>query len=137
MNDGQDDDAIDALRSELGDLRSVGVLVLGLTYRHGVKELAYSRAVPLIERLRAAGARVLAYDPLLTDDEVRGTGADTWAWAASSPGVRAVVTHTADPRWNELDAGWFPDLDVVLDGRNSLDGLALPDNVTRRGMGQG
>ena len=72
VNDGQVDVAIEALaKAELGSLDGVEVLVLGLTYRHGVKELAYSRALPLIERLRAAGARVLAYDPLLTDDEIR------------------------------------------------------------------
>ncbi len=111
------------------------MLVLGLTYRHGVKELAYSRALPLIERLRAAGARVLAYDPLLTEDEIRRTGAEPWAWGAAAPGVRAVVTQTADPRWNELDAAWFPDLKAILDGRNSLSDLGLPEGVTHRGIG--
>ena len=110
VNDGQVDVAIEALTAELGSLDGVGVLVLGLTYRHGVKELAYSRALPLIERLRAAGARVLAYDPLLTEDEIRATGAEPWAWGTAAPGVRAVVTQTADPRWNELDAAWFPEL---------------------------
>jgi len=136
VNDGQVDVAIDALRSELGSLEGVGVLVLGLTYRHGVKELAYSRALPLIERLGAAGARVLAYDPLLTEDEVGRTGAEPWAWGASVPGVHGVVTQTADPRWNDLDAGWLPDLRVVLDGRNSLDGVQLPEAVSHRGIGK-
>lgn len=136
VNDGQVDVAIDALRSELGSLDGVGVLVLGLTYRHGVKELAYSRAQPLIEGLRAAGARVLAYDPLLTDDETRRTGAEPWHWGDSAADIRAVVTQTADPRWDDLDAGWLPDLEVVLDGRNSLDGLALPSGITRRGIGK-
>jgi UDP-N-acetyl-D-mannosaminuronate dehydrogenase len=113
------------------------VLVLGLTYRHAVKELAYSRALPLIERLRAAGARIYAYDPLLTDDEVRATGAEPWRWGADAPDVRAVVTQTADPHWVDLDAGWFPELTVVVDGRNSLDDLTLPDGVRRRGIGRG
>jgi nucleotide sugar dehydrogenase len=136
VNDGQVDVAIDALRSSLGSLEGAGVLVLGLTYRHGVKELAYSRALPLIERLGAAGARVLAYDPLLTDDETHLTGAEPWAWGASSPDVRAIVTQTADPRWNDLDPDWLPSLEVVLDGRNSLDGLQLPEAVYRRGIGK-
>jgi nucleotide sugar dehydrogenase len=136
VNDGQVDVAIEALRSELGSLDGVGVLVLGLTYRHGVKELAYSRALPLIEGLRGAGARVLAYDPLLTDDEVRRTGAEPWTWGTTSDAVRGLVTQTADPRWNDLDAAWLPDLAVVIDGRNSLGGLPLPGRVTRRGIGK-
>jgi nucleotide sugar dehydrogenase len=137
VNDGQVDVAIEALRDSLGSLEDAGVLVLGLTYRHGVKELAYSRALPLIEGLRAAGARVFAFDPLLTDDEVRATGAEPWPWGADAPDVRAIVTQTADPRWAELEAAWFPELTVMVDGRNSLDDLALPDRVKRRGIGRG
>ncbi len=136
VNDGQVDVAIEALRSELGSLDGAGVLVLGLTYRHGVKELAYSRSLPLIESLRAAGARVLAYDPLLTDDEVRRTGAEPWTWGSPAPGIRGLVTQTADPRWNHLDIGWFPDLRIVLDGRNSIAGLRVPEGVLRRGIGK-
>jgi nucleotide sugar dehydrogenase len=139
VNDAQVDVAIDAAREALassGGLGGAGVLVLGLTYRHGVKELAYSRALPLIERLRAGGARVIAYDPLLTDDEIQVAGAEPWQWGASASGVQAIVTQTADPQWAELDARWFPDLVVVVDGRNSLDDLSLPDGVRRRGIGR-
>jgi UDP-N-acetyl-D-mannosaminuronate dehydrogenase len=45
-------------RGLLGGLDDVPVLVLGLTYREGVNELAYSRALPLIERLSFHGAEV-------------------------------------------------------------------------------
>jgi len=78
---------------------------------------------------------VLAYDPLLTEDEIRRTGAEPWAWGAAAPGVRAVVTQTADPRWLDLDAAWFPELKVILDGRNSLEGFVLPEGATHRGIG--
>jgi nucleotide sugar dehydrogenase len=136
VNDGQVDVAIDALRGELGSLDGAGVLVLGLTYRHGVKELAYSRALPLISGLRAAGARVAAHDPLLTDDDIRATGAEPWRWGSTAPGIRAIVSQTADPRWLALDPSWFPDLALLVDGRNSLDDLALPEGVRRRGIGR-
>jgi nucleotide sugar dehydrogenase len=136
VNDGQVDLAIDTLRAALGSLDGAGVVVLGLTYRHGVKELAYSRAIPLIERLRGTGARVFGFDPLLGADEVGDTGAEPWVWGSVTPGVRAIVTQTADPRWLELDATWFPDLAVVLDGRNSLGPLATPTGVIRRGIGR-
>ena len=56
----------------LGGLAGAPVLVLGLTYREGVKELAYSRAIPLIAALAAAGAEVWAWDPLLDAAEIGG-----------------------------------------------------------------
>ena len=137
-NDGQVDRAIETLARALGGvdgLDGVEVLVLGLTYRDGVKELAYSRALPLISGLQARGALVLAYDPLLSEAEIAQTGAAPWQWGSAARKVRAVVTQTADPVWGSLDPAWFPDLAVVLDGRNSLRDLAVPANVAYHGIG--
>ena len=108
-----------------------------MTYRHGVKELAYSRALPLIERLVLAGAKVLAYDPLLTDEEIARTGATPWTWGQPAPEVRAIVTQTADPLWGALDPAWFPNLAMIYDGRNSLADLAatLPPSIGFQGVG--
>jgi len=134
-NDGQVDRAIDSIVRALGGLEGTEVLVLGLTYRHGVKELAYSRAIALIEGLQARGARVLAHDPLLSGEEVSATGAEPWTWGSRAPEVRALVTQTADPVFASLDPAWFPRLAVVLDGRNSLRDLALPSDVAYVGIG--
>ena len=133
-NDGQVGVAIKALQQELGGLEGVPILVLGLTYRHGVKELAYSRALPLIERLTHQGAVVSAYDPLLSEAETLACCATAWRWGETGP-FRAVVTQTADPQFATLDPAWFPELRVVFDGRDSLRGLALPDGVAFRGIG--
>jgi nucleotide sugar dehydrogenase len=134
-NDGQVDRAIGTLDRALGGLHGVEVLVLGLTYRDGVKELAYSRALALISGLQARGARVLAYDPLLSEAEIAQTGAVPWPWGSQAPKLRAVVTQTADPIWITLDLDWFPTLEVLLDGRNSLRDLALADGVAYYGIG--
>ena len=135
-NDGQVERAIESVEKVLGGLDGADVLVLGLTYRHGVKELAYSRAVPLIEALQARGARVLAYDPLLSDDEVGRLGPEPWTWGSlRRRSVRALITQTADPAFASLDPSWFPKLKVVLDGRNSLRDLALPAGVAYLGIG--
>ncbi|HEY8439663.1 MAG TPA: nucleotide sugar dehydrogenase [Candidatus Limnocylindrales bacterium] len=133
-NDGQVGVAIKALQGDLGGLEGVPVLVLGLTYRHGVHELAYSRALPLIDRLTHQGAIVSAYDPLLTPDETARCCATPWAWGEPGP-FRAIVTQTADPAFNRLDLGWFPELEVVFDGRDSLRDLPLPPTVAYRGIG--
>ena len=137
VNDHQVEVAIDAIRTVLGDLAGVTVLVLGLTYRHAVKELAYSRAIPLIQRLNEERAVVLAYDPLLSPDEIARTGARPWDRGEVAPDVRAIVTQTADPAWTTLDIGSFPSLRVIYDGRNSLGTLidTLPTEIAYRGVG--
>ena len=135
VNDGQVEIALDALRDALGSLRGAPVLVLGLTYRHGVKELAWSRALALIARLADEGALVSAHDPLLSDAETAGCGAVPWAWGAPSA-ARAIVVQTADPAFRALDPAWFPALEVVVDGRNSLADLVLPERVLVVGFGR-
>jgi nucleotide sugar dehydrogenase len=134
-NDGQVDYALDAAAEALGGLRDQPVLVLGVTYREGVKELAYSRALPLISGLLDRGARPLAFDPFLTDDEITATGARPWTWGQVDPEVSAIITQTADPLWRSLDAGWFPALRLFVDGRNSVRAIRLPASVTYRGVG--
>ena len=134
VNDAQSDRAVASLHALLGGLAGAPVLVLGLTYREGVKELAYSRAIPLIAALRVAGADVAGYDPLMEPAEVEALGARPWSWG--TPGTfRAIVTQTGDRLFGTLEPAWFPDLAVVYDGRNSLRSLALPDGVAYVGVG--
>jgi nucleotide sugar dehydrogenase len=133
-NDGQIGVAIRAIQQELGGLEGVPILVLGLTYRHGVKELAYSRALPLIERLTHQGAIVSAFDPLLAPDETARCCATPYEWGSAGP-FRAIVTQTGDPLFATLDLALFPDLEVVFDGRDSLRGLVLSEGVAYRGIG--
>jgi nucleotide sugar dehydrogenase len=134
INDEQVERAIETLEQALGGLAGVPVLVLGLTYRDGVAELAYSRAVPLIEGLRTRGAEVWAHDPLLDAVQVERLGARPWRWGENGP-FRAVVAQTADPRFRELDPTWFPEMRVLYDGRNGLRALALPAGARYVGVG--
>lgn len=134
VNDGQVAHAVTEIIRVLGSLAGVPVLVLGLTYRHGVKELAYSRALPLVERLRMQGAQVSAYDPLLSRDEVAALGVTPWQPGEPAP-FRVVVTQTGDPAWATLDWSAFRELGVVYDGRGSLEGVALPAAAVRLGVG--
>jgi nucleotide sugar dehydrogenase len=133
-NDAQVGNAIKTLEGLLGGLEEVPILVLGLTYREGVKELAYSRALPLIERLSFHGANVMAYDPLLSAEDIERCCAKPYRWGQPAP-FRAVVTQTADGLWEKLDFSLFPRLEVIYDGRNSLRRIDLPANVRYTGVG--
>ena len=96
--------------------------MLGLTYREGVKELAYSRALPLIERLRPKEPASRRGTRSRPGRRSSASGASPWTWAIAGD-ARAIVAQTADPVFGRLDAAWFPDLEVILDGRNSLRGV--------------
>ncbi|HJW21190.1 MAG TPA: nucleotide sugar dehydrogenase [Candidatus Limnocylindrales bacterium] len=134
INDGQVDAAVEVLREHLGTLRGATLLVLGLTYRHGVKELAYSRALPLIARLVDEGAEVLAFDPLLSAQEVEQLGAIPWAWSQPVK-ARAIALQTGDAAWQRIDWSWFPALELVYDGRNAVAASGLPEDVAYVGVG--
>ena len=123
------------LEQALGGLAEASILVLGLTYRHGVKELAFSRGAALVEQLMQAGAHVHAYDPLMSREELQSLGTQPWAWGVPLPDVSAVITQTADPAFLELRMDWFPNVRLVLDGRNSLRPQDIDEGVQYRGIG--
>jgi nucleotide sugar dehydrogenase len=133
-NDGQLGTVIKTLESQLGGLDDAPILVLGLTYRENVKELAYSRALPLIDRLSFHGAEVWAYDPLLSNEEIEHNCATPYTWGQPAS-FRAIVTQTGDRLWQSLDFALFPKLEVLFDGRNSLREVELPEKVRYFGIG--
>ncbi len=133
-NDGVLGSVIKTLETQLGGLDDAPILVLGLTYRENVKELAYSRALPLIDRLGFHGADVWAYDPLLSDAELERCCAKPYHWGDAAP-FRAIVTQTGDKLWRSLDFSLFPSLEILFDGRNSLREIDLPDAVRYFGIG--
>jgi nucleotide sugar dehydrogenase len=110
-NDGQLGAVVKTLESQLGGLDDAPILVLGLTYRENVKELAYSRALPLIDRLSFHGAEVWAYDPLLSNEEIEHNCATPYTWGQPAK------------------------LEVLFDGRNSLREVELPEKVRYFGVG--
>jgi UDP-N-acetyl-D-mannosaminuronic acid dehydrogenase len=52
-------------------LEGSSILVVGLTYRPGVKETYHTPAKRVIEHLRRRGARVYGYDAMLSEEEIR------------------------------------------------------------------
>ena len=135
LNDGQIDVAVALVQDAIGELEEVGVLVLGLTYRHGVNELAYSRGMALAGLLASHGADVRAFDPLLTYEEIEGHGISPWIWGTTDPSIEVVITQTADPMFADLDWSWLPSARLLVDGRNALRGATRPNNVRRVGFG--
>jgi len=129
VNDGQHRLAADQIEAALGGLSGRRVLILGLTYRTGVKETAHSPALDLAAELRQRGAITLGHDPLLAVDEIAAAGL-TSVDLGRPVSADAVVLHTDDPTYLDFDASTVAGCAVVLDCAGAWD----PARVTARGI---
>jgi nucleotide sugar dehydrogenase len=122
-NDSMPNRAVDILKREIGDLAGLNVLVLGIAYRPGVKEDAFSGAHALKTILQASGVNVFASDPLYSDDELHRLG---FRPVSDADSIDAVVLHTAHEQFENLSLRAFPNAKYFVDGRGVLDSANFP-----------
>ena len=108
--------------NEVGkSLKGSKVLVLGLTFRGGVREFMKSPAIPIIKELKEWGAKVYAYDPLCTPEDAKRFGAE---WKENFKNIDAIIIVTDHREFRDLDLGEIAKQvrnKVIVDGRNVLD----------------
>lgn len=109
--------AVGQLRDALGELAGRRVLILGVAYRGGVKETAFSGAFGLRDALTASGARPLAADPLYDDAELRALGFEPWDGAP----VDGAIVQADHDEYRRLAPDALPGLRALVDGRDALD----------------
>jgi UDP-N-acetyl-D-glucosamine dehydrogenase len=113
--------AADMLAGELDGLEGRTVVILGVAYRGGVKETAFSGAFLLRDELERRGAAVVAADPLFNAEELAREGFDAWA---GEP-VEGAVIQADHREYRALAPSDLPGVRAVLDGRGMLDAAAL------------
>jgi len=118
LNDSMPFRAVRKVESALGGLKGMRVLVLGLAYRDGVKEHAFSGALSLIAELQRVDAAVLLHDPLYDADEVEAFGVRPFNRGEPAD---AVILHTAHEEYRSWTASDVPGARVIYDGRAALD----------------
>jgi UDP-N-acetyl-D-mannosaminuronic acid dehydrogenase len=128
VNDEMAGWAVAAAEEAVGGLRGVPALVLGIAYRGGVREDAFSSAFALRDALRAAGATVHGHDPYFSAEELVDRGFEPWQPGDEVP-VRVAFLQADHPTYRELNLGAIRSLELVVDGRNALD----PDAVRAAG----
>ncbi|WP_313405384.1 nucleotide sugar dehydrogenase [Aeromicrobium sp.] len=109
--------AVDLLAAAMGDLKDKRVLVLGASYRGGVKETAFSGVFDTVSQLRTRGAEVRVSDPMYSDDELSKL---TLPPHDGQP-VDAIVIQADHAGYRELSAADFPGVEVLVDGRRVTD----------------
>lgn len=109
--------AVDRLATMI-DLAGAKVAVLGLCYRGGVKETAFSGTYSLVPTLESRGAHVRVHDPLFTDDELAAEGFEPHHLGEP---VDAVIVHTDHAEYAGLGPAELPGARAIFDGRGVLD----------------
>ena len=133
VNTDQPARLVEALELELGELRGRRIAVLGLAFKPDTDDVRCSPAFPVLRLLLAAGADVVAHDPVVDADvleDLPGAGVShVGDLVAAVKGADALVIVT---RWADYRA--IPDIvaeldpqPVVIDGRRMLE----PTSVTR------
>lgn len=106
--------------SLLGDDVPAGarVLILGVAYRGGVKETAFSGAYGVRDELQARGLHPVAADPLYDAEELTALGFEPWL-----PGtpVDAAIVQADHAEYAALTPEDVPGARVVVDGRGVVD----------------
>jgi UDP-N-acetyl-D-mannosaminuronate dehydrogenase len=109
--------------------------VLGIAYRGGVKETAFSGVFPTVEALRQRGADVVVADPMYSHEEIRALGFTPYT-VGSGESVDAAVIQTDHAEYRDLTPADLPGIKALVDGRRITDPAAW-DGVRRRVIGAG
>lgn len=112
--------AVDLLAAAHGDLAGAPVLVLGATYRGGVKETAFSGVFPLVAELGRRGAVPFVSDPMYTEAELGRLGLP----AHRGEPVVAAVIQADHASYRSLTPRDLPGVAVLVDGRRVTDAAA-------------
>lgn len=132
---------IDLLREELGSLSGKTIGVLGLAFKPDTSDTRQTPAVPIIAELNAAGSKVIAYDPVVKEDESISNAVDLQtaesvdALLAQSDAVVLVT------KWGEFAdlpkrLRAMPKPPVVVDGRQFYDPKDFSSKYVAVGSGR-
>jgi nucleotide sugar dehydrogenase len=124
--------AIQTVSDALGGLAGEVVVVLGVSYRGGVKEAAFSGVWPLVKAISGRGGLPLVHDPLFTTDELKRMGLNPWD--GERP-VAAAIVQADHQDYRDWKPDHLPGVRVVYDGRGVLD-PALWGTVTMFRIGR-
>jgi UDPglucose 6-dehydrogenase len=125
VNDAQHDTIVRKVEKMTGGLAGKTIAVWGLSFKPNTDDVRDSPAISIVAKLKAAGATVRGYDPVVGEAFYRELGIERAPGAIeAAEGADAVVLLT---EWNEFRWLDFPRLvgamvrPVIVDARNLLE----------------
>ena len=107
--------AVDLLENGLGGISGKRVAILGLAYRGGVKEHAFSGTWDLVAELQLRGGIPLVHDPMYSSEEVELLGLNPFELDDECDGLILQADHV---EYRNLTSLNFPGAKYLVDGRN-------------------
>ena len=117
--------ALNEIKERISSLENFRIGILGITYRPGVKEVAFSGSLDLLKLFKKENAFVYGFDPFYTASEIESLG---FSYANDYTDLDGIVIHTAHPEFLEIDFKLIPKLKFLYDGRNMLPHLNQAQN---------
>ena len=125
---------IGIIQEQLGDLKNLNILVLGVSYRNGVKESAYSGAFEIQKLLLSKNANPMFYDDLYQEEEIKNLGLPNFNGDLQD--IDCVIIHNDSKIIEDLFATSLPRLKLVYFGRNSIFHKEYCPNFTVKSLGK-
>lgn len=107
---------INDIQVQLGNLTNLNILILGVSYRNGVKESAYSGAFEIQKLLIEKNANPMFYDDLYQAEEIKNVGLRTFNGVLQD--IDCVIIHNDSKFIEELFKKSLPRLRLIYFGRN-------------------
>lgn len=106
---------LNKIRKKVNSLKGLKILIIGLAYRPGVKETAFSGALNLVELIEAEEGAAFVEDPLYSNKELLALGLKP---LDRKEEIDFIIIHT----WqnSELNLSKFSKLRGIVDGRKSI-----------------
>lgn len=105
---------VNRLLQAAGSLEGRRVVVLGASYRNGVKEAAFSGVFELVRQVKRSGGIPLVHDPLFEVTELESLGFDPYSLGDE---VDYAIVHTDHDSYRRLGPDDLPGCKAILDGR--------------------
>ncbi len=111
-------------------IKGSNILILGLTFRGGVREFRKSPALDIIRELKEWGANIYVYDPVCSQLDATKIGVK---WKEDYKDIDLIIITNDHKMFKNLDLckiGKEARNKIIIDGRNLLD----KENVRRHGF---
>ena len=110
--------AIARVRATIGNIEGLTALILGVSYRDGVKEIAHSGVFELERLLSNAGVSVSVFDPMYSNEEVSILGLNPFR-DDFKPDL--IFIQNASQDFLQMDKNLFRSAKLIFDGRGLID----------------